>query len=289
MKNWLAAIRLKTLPLALGSIILGSWIHAFSFEFNIFMWSCITAILLQILSNLANDYGDYTKGTDRHRNDRQLAEGTISPRAMLITIGIFALGALISGILLLTIAFGNQWDLWIKFLLLGLFSIAAALLYTIGKKAYGYMGLGDLSVFIFFGLVGVVGTSFLYKHEVDFYSWFLAIGYGCLCVGVLNVNNMRDLDKDVLTDKITVASKLGLQGAIIYQALLLSIAFLCFLFHHYLSYYYSFAPVAILFIGFTHIQNLREADSETDYNNQLKYLSLGSLSVVLIYLIRLFY
>ena len=95
MKNWLAAIRLKTLPLALGSIILGSWIHAFSFEFNIFMWSCITAILLQILSNLANDYGDYTKGSDRHRNDRQPSEGTISPRAMIIAIGTFALGALI--------------------------------------------------------------------------------------------------------------------------------------------------------------------------------------------------
>ena len=136
MKKWIAAFRLKTLPLALGAIILGSWVNDFSFDFEIFLFAGITAILLQILSNLANDYGDFIKGTDRHRKDRQLAGGNISPRSMLIAIVVFALGALSSGIYLLNISFGDDFNLWMKFFLLGIFSIASAILYTMGKRAY---------------------------------------------------------------------------------------------------------------------------------------------------------
>lgn len=289
MKKWIAAFRLKTLPLALGAIILGSWVNDFSFDFEIFLFASITAILLQILSNLANDYGDYIKGTDRHRKDRQLAEGTISPRSMIVAIILFALGSLLSGIYLLNLSFGDNWDLWIRFLLIGLVSIAAAISYTVGKRAYGYMGLGDVFVFIFFGLVGVLGTSYLFKQEIWTSTWLLAIGYGCLCVGVLNVNNIRDLDKDVLTNKITIASKLGLQGSIIYQTLLIITAFLTFSFYHLIENYYSLSPLLILILGFVHIQKLKEAETETDYNNQLRFLSIGSLGIVLLFLIRLFF
>ena len=289
MKKWIAAFRLKTLPLALGAIILGSWVNDFSFDFEIFLFAGITAILLQILSNLANDYGDFIKGTDRHRKDRQLAGGNISPRSMLIAIVVFALGALSSGIYLLNISFGDDFNLWMKFFLLGIFSIAAAILYTMGKRAYGYMGLGDVFVFIFFGLVGVLGTSYLFRQEIWTSTWLLAIGYGCLCVGVLNVNNIRDLDKDVLTNKITIASKLGLQGSIIYQTLLIITAFLTFSFYHLIENYYSLSPLLILILGFVHIQNLKEAETETDYNNQLRFLSIGSLGIVLLFVIRLFF
>lgn len=289
MKKWIAAFRLKTLPLALGAIILGSWVNDFSFDFEIFLFASITAILLQILSNLANDYGDYIKGTDRHRKDRQLAEGTISPRSMIVAIILFALGSLLSGIYLLNLSFGDNWDLWIRFLLIGMLSIAAAISYTVGKRAYGYMGLGDVFVFIFFGLVGVLGTSYLFKQEIWTSTWLLAIGYGCLCVGVLNVNNIRDLDKDVLTNKITIASKLGLQGSIIYQTLLIITAFLTFSFYHLIENYYSLSPLLILILGFVHIQKLKEAETETDYNNQLRFLSIGSLGIVLLFLIRLFF
>ena len=289
MKKWIAAFRLKTLPLALGAIILGSWVNDFSFDFEIFLFASITAILLQILSNLANDYGDYVKGTDRHRKDRQLAEGSISSQSMIIAIILFALGSLISGIYLLNISFGDNWSLWFGFLAIGLGSIAAAILYTVGKKAYGYMGLGDLFVFIFFGLVGVLGTSFLFKQEIWTSTWLLAIGYGCLCVGVLNVNNIRDLDKDVLTNKITIASKLGLQGSIIYQTLLLITAFITFSFYHLIENYYSFSPLLILILGFVHIQKLKTAQTELDYNNQLRFLSVGSLGIVLLFVIRLFF
>ena len=289
MKKWIAAFRLKTLPLALGAIILGSWVNDFSFDFEIFLFASITAVLLQILSNLANDYGDYVKGTDRHRKDRQLAEGSISSQSMIIAIILFALGSLISGIYLLNISFGDNWSLWFGFLAIGLGSIAAAILYTVGKKAYGYMGLGDLFVFIFFGLVGVLGTSFLFKQEIWTSTWLLAIGYGCLCVGVLNVNNIRDLDKDVLTNKITIASKLGLQGSIIYQTLLLITAFITFSFYHLIENYYSFSPLLILILGFVHIQKLKTAQTELDYNNQLRFLSVGSLGIVLLFVIRLFF
>lgn len=289
MKKWIAAFRLKTLPLALGSIILGSRIHDLSFDFRIFMLACTTAILLQILSNLANDYGDFVKGTDKHRNDRQLAGGSITPKAMRIAIFIFSAGALVSGIFLLNASFQDNWALWFQFLLLGLGSIAAAILYTVGKKAYGYMGLGDVFVFIFFGLVGVVGTSYLFKQEIPLSSWLLAVGYGCLCVGVLNVNNIRDLDKDILTNKITIAAKLGLQGAIFYQGVLLSVACFAFMVHHFVVLYYSFAPLLILGIGLVHMQRLKSAYSAADYNQQLKFLSLGSLGVVLVFLIRLFF
>ena len=289
MKKWIAAFRLKTLPLALGAIILGSWVNDFSFDFEIFLFASITAIHLQILSNLANDYGDYIKGTDRHRKDRQLAEGTISPRSMIVAIILFALGSLLSGIYLLNLSFGDSWDLWIRFLLIGMLSIAAAISYTVGKRAYGYMGLGDVFVFIFFGLVGVLGTSYLFKQEIWTSTWLLAIGYGCLCVGVLNVNNIRDLDKDVLTNKITIASKLGLQGSIIYQTLLIITAFLTFSFYHLIENYYSLSPLLILILGFVHIQKLKEAETETDYNNQLRFLSIGSLGIVLLFVIRLFF
>lgn len=289
MKHWLAAFRLKTLPLALGAIILGSKLHELAFDFNIFLFAALTAIFLQILSNLANDYGDYVKGTDKHRKDRQLAGGNITPQAMKIAMVLFGLLALTSGIYLLTISFGDQWTYWFQFLGLGLASIAAAVMYTVGKKAYGYNGLGDVFVFVFFGLIGVVGTSFLFKQDIQASYWLPAIAYGSLCVGVLNVNNIRDLDKDVLTNKITLASKMGKDGAISYQIALLSVAFLGFLGHHFLEGYVSLAPLGVLVLGYLHITRLRVADSAVDYNQQLKFLSLGSLVVVILFLLKLFY
>lgn len=289
MKHWLAAFRLKTLPLALGAIILGSKLHELSFDFQIFLFAALTAIFLQILSNLANDYGDYIKGTDKHRKDRQLSGGNITPQAMKVAMILFGIFALSSGIYLLTISFGDQLIYWFQFLGLGLASIAAAVMYTVGKKAYGYNGLGDVFVFIFFGLIGVVGTAFLFKQEINASYWLPAIAYGCLCVGVLNVNNIRDLDKDVLTNKITLASKMGKDGALNYQIVLLSIAFLGFMGHHFIEGYVSLAPIGVVFLGYSHITRLQVADSSEDYNQQLKFLSLGSLVVVILFLIKLFY
>ncbi len=288
MKHWIAAFRLKTLPLAFGAIVLGSNLNRLSFRTDIFLFAAITAILLQILSNLANDYGDYKKGTDNHRTDRQLAGGNIAPKSMQMAIGLFVVLALISGVYLLFLAFDNDWKHWFQFLGLGIFSIVAAISYTVGKKAYGYHGLGDLFVFLFFGLVGVLGTAFLYKQQFQSVHLLPAFAYGALCVGVLNVNNIRDLDKDILTNKITLASKLGKGGAISYQILLMVIAVLGFMVHHFATSYMSLAPLGAVILGYLHIKKLQEAETSDDYNVQLKFLSLSSLGIVFLFALRFY-
>lgn len=288
MKHWFAAFRLKTLPLALGAILLGSRLHEFAFDFQIFSFAAFTAIFLQVLSNLANDYGDFVKGTDKHRKDRQLSGGNITPSAMKIAIIVCALLALFSGMYLLHISFGQQWEYWLRFLGLGLASIAAAITYTVGKKAYGYNGLGDVFVFVFFGLVGVVGCAFLYKQEIDTSFWLPAVAYGCLSVGVLNVNNIRDLDKDILTNKITLASKLGKSGALTYQLILMLVAICGFLAYQFANGYVSLAPLAVFLLGYIHLKKLQKAETADEYNQQLKFLSLGSLVVVILFTIKLF-
>jgi len=287
MRHWIAALRLKTLPLALGAILLGSMLQKYAFDLTIFLWASGTAILLQVLSNLANDYGDFVKGTDRHRKDRQLGEGNITLKAMLSAILIVSVLALLAGIYLLNLAFSDNWEYWIAFLAIGLFSIAAAILYTVGKRAYGYHGLGDVFVFIFFGLVGVLGSSFLFVQELQWELYLPAISYGCLAMSVLNVNNIRDLDKDILTDKITLASKLGKQGALTYQRSILVIAFLCMLCHHVAAHYVSLAPLGIMILTGINTRTLRTAKTSDDFNGQLKMLSIGSLVVVILFILKI--
>ena len=289
MKAWIAAFRLKTLPLALGAIILGSSLNPMRFEVTIFAWAALTAILLQILSNLANDYGDFVKGTDKHRIDRQLAGGNISKQSMELAIGLFVVLCLASGISLLFEAFGNDKKLWLTFLGLGVLSILAAIAYTVGKKAYGYHGLGDVFVFLFFGLVGVVGSSYLYEQSIEPYQWFAAIAYGCLSVGVLNINNIRDLDKDIIAGKITLASKMGKEGALTYQGALFVIALLAVLSHHFLLSYLSLAPISIAAVGYINLQRLKGAETSQDYNQQLKFLSLSTLGIVLLFILKFHY
>ena len=288
LKSWIAALRLKTLPLAIGAIILGSRLPKLSFDFDIFIWAVLTAVLLQILSNLANDYGDFKKGTDQHRKDRQLAGGNISPKSMLLAIGIVVVLSLGSGSYLLYLAFGTKLIYWSIFLGIGLLAILAALAYTIGKRAYGYYGLGDLMVFLFFGLVGVLGSSFLYQQGLDTTYLLPAISYGCLCVGVLNINNIRDLDKDVLNNKITVAAQLGREGALNYQAFLMIVAFVACSAHHLVAQYFSLAPIGIAALGYLHMIQLRRASSADEFNAILRFLSLGSLGVVLLFTLELF-
>lgn len=288
MKNWIAALRLKTLPLALGAIILGAGLDPDRFSWQIFIFACITAICLQILSNLANDYGDYQKGTDKHRKDRQLSTGDIKPRQMLNAIYLFTGVSLFSGIYLLFLSFGTYWGHWLIFFGLGIGSIVAAITYTVGKRAYGYSGLGDVFVFVFFGLVGVLGTSYLFQQVWDIMKLLPSIAYGVLCMGVLNINNIRDIDKDVLTNKLTLAAKLGASGARRYQVALLIISFLSMTFHHVKTNIWSLAPLVILILGAIHLSKLYKAVTAIQFNAQLKLLSIGSLFVALFFSIRLF-
>ena len=172
MKIWIEAARPKTLPLALSSIVLGSFLalaHG-NFHAAVLIFSVLTASFLQILSNFANDYGDYTKGSDgedRLGPRRAVSSGDLSPKAMKKAMVLMVVLSLMSGSLL--IYFGNTETLFLKvfFYALGFAAIAAAIKYTVGKKPYGYRALGDVFVFIFFGLLGVLGTYALHTGEVS--------------------------------------------------------------------------------------------------------------------------
>jgi len=227
IKNWISAFRLRTLPLALSSIALGSFA---AYETGVFSWTVfglavLTTVLLQILSNLANDYGDSKKGTDNEARvgpERAVQSGAISLTEMKSAIVICASLAFLSGISLIFAALGtDNFGLILLFLFLGIGSIAAAVKYTVGQSAYGYQGMGDIAVFIFFGLVGVAGTYFLHTQHFDALLLLPAASIGMLSAGVLNLNNMRDRENDSAMGKNTLAVRLGVSKSKYYQLFLL--------------------------------------------------------------------
>ncbi len=246
LKHWIQAARLRTLPLSVSGIILGSslgnadfWINSkASAEFeshsiltSSIFWLCIlTTISFQVLSNFANDYGDGIKGTDANRKGekRAVASGDISSKAMKRGIILTAIIALVLSILTLYAAFGTENSIYfIVFIGLGLASIAAAIKYTVGENAYGYSGFGDVFVFLFFGLLSTVGSYFLHTKYIDWSVFLPAISIGLLSAAVLNLNNMRDREEDVKHNKITLAVKLGKQGSKRYHYFLILIALIC--------------------------------------------------------------
>jgi 1,4-dihydroxy-2-naphthoate octaprenyltransferase len=224
MKHWIEAARLRTLPLSVSGIIVGSMYalaHATEnvltptdvFNWQIFGFAILTTLGLQILSNFANDYGDGVKGTDNEDRvgpKRAIQSGVISPQAMKRAIIITSILTLISAILLIYYAFSDT-NLWYSlfYLVLGILAIVSAIRYTVGNTAYGYRGYGDLFVFIFFGLVSTLGVNFLYSKQLDFVLFLPAIAVGLLSVGVLNLNNMRDEASDRKSNKNTIVVKIG--------------------------------------------------------------------------------
>lgn len=221
-KIWLSAFRLRTLPLALSCIGMGSFLATSLGQFNGFIFTlCIsTTIFLQILSNLANDYGDTMNGADnddREGPSRAVQSGAISLQSMKQAIGVFIVLSLVSGLSLLYIAFGVDWQSLLFFFGLGLMSILAAITYTAGRKPYGYAGLGDLSVLLFFGLVGVMGSSYLYIKEIQWDFILPAMSCGLFSVAVLNVNNIRDIDSDKKAGKYSIPVRMGRKKAVIYH------------------------------------------------------------------------
>lgn len=222
--HWISAFRLRTLPLALSVIFMGSFLAAAAGEFNtwVFLLAVTTTLFLQILSNLANDYGDSIHGADsadRIGPKRAVQSGAITSADM--RKAMFVLGglSLVSGIALIAVALSALPLLYLLiFLALGLASIAAAVKYTAGNNPYGYRGLGDVFVFIFFGLVGVAGSYYLYTNEMDYLVFLPAITMGLLSTGVLNLNNMRDIKSDQKAGKITLPVRMGLDNAKKYHA-----------------------------------------------------------------------
>jgi len=231
-KIWVNAMRLRTLPLALACIMLGAFLALADgvFDWLVILLCVTTAVLLQILSNFANDYGDSQHGADsvqRAGPPRAVQTGAISARDMKRAMILFGGLTAVSGLALVIVAFGLEaLPLVLLFLLLGAAAIWASVNYTAGKNPYGYAGLGDLFVLIFFGWAGVLGTYFLQTHALYWELILPATSAGLLATAVLNVNNMRDIDSDKAAGKITIPVRLGAERARIYHWCLLIMAFM---------------------------------------------------------------
>ncbi|GGE93821.1 1,4-dihydroxy-2-naphthoate prenyltransferase [Chishuiella changwenlii] len=230
MKKWILAARLRTLPLSLSGLLLAGFIAKSEgiFRNDIFFLSLLTTLAFQILSNFANDYGDAVKGTDANRigEQRAVASGLITKGQMKTAIAIMVIISIICVCALLYVSFypDNLNYIYI-FFGLGVASILAAMAYTMGKKPYGYIGLGDVFVFLFFGILAVTGGEFLYSKSFQWEILLPAASMGFWSVAVLNLNNMRDVENDIKNNKITVASRLGFQRSKYYQMTLMTLPF----------------------------------------------------------------
>ncbi len=250
-KHYLNAARLRTLPLSISGIIVGSFIAASEGFFNwvICVLALLTTVGFQIISNFANDYGDGVKGTDNNDRvgpTRTIQSGVITPKQMLkaiiTTIGL----TLFVAILLIYTSFGKDDFLNLSiFFLLGVLSIGAAIKYTVGNNAYGYSGFGDLFVFLFFGLLSVCGSYYLYTKLFDFTVLLPAFSVGLLSIGVLNLNNLRDRASDIKSGKKTLVVKIGSKFGKYYHYYLL-ISSLLFAIIYVVIHYKS--PVQFLFM-----------------------------------------
>ncbi|KAA6210140.1 1,4-dihydroxy-2-naphthoate polyprenyltransferase [Avibacterium paragallinarum] len=251
VKMWVETARPKTLPLAAASIIMGAalayWDKQFSWQISLLC--LITTLLLQILSNFANDYGDHQKGSDTAERIgplRGIQHGVISAAQLKKGLILMSLASLFFGFWLIALAYQTYADLF-AFSLLGGLAILAAITYTVGAKPYGYMGLGDISVLLFFGILGVCGTYYLQTHQLNLMIFLPALSTGLLSTAVLNINNLRDIEQDRKAGKNTLAVRFGTKNGRIYHCLLLVVAALCNVifallnFHHLVSFIFLLA------------------------------------------------
>lgn len=289
-KAWMQAVRLRTLPLALASIAMGSFLAADEGLFNvlIFILAAITTIFLQILSNLANDYGDSLHGadsTDRKGPKRSVQSGSISAKSMKIAISITAILSLLSGTLLLLTAIENLDASFFIFFLLGIAAILAAMGYTMGKNPYGYAGFGDLFVLLFFGLLGVLGTCFLYTGYLNVYHMLPALTSGLFATAVLNVNNIRDIESDDLAGKRSVPVRIGREKAVIYHWFLLGTGFSLAIIYVIIEYESPFQFLFIISLPLF-IQNGLEVQNKSmasELDPSLKKMAISSLIFTLLF------
>lgn len=235
MTDWIKAARLRTLPLSLSGIIMGAFIAKWrlygeggTWDWRIFALALLVTLLYQVLSNYANDYGDGVKGTDAKRvteaEARAVASGKITAKQMKNAVIVLSILSFAATVALLYVAFiPDYMNEFYIFIGLGVASILAAIGYTIGKKPYGYMGLGDIFVFIFFGLVSVCGSYFLFTKSFRWDMLLPGTAIGMMSMAVLNLNNMRDIESDKLSGKNSLALRIGFKNAMIYEMILLQL------------------------------------------------------------------
>lgn len=300
MKHWIEAARLRTLPLSVSGIIVGS-MYALAnptdailtptevFNWRLFAFAILTTLGLQILSNFANDYGDGIKGTDNEDRvgpKRAIQSGAITPEAMKRAIIMTSLLTLLSAIFLIYFAFGDtNFSYSLFYLVLGILAIVSAIRYTVGSKAYGYRGFGDVFVFVFFGLVSTLGVNFLYSKQLDIELFLPATAIGFLSVGVLNLNNMRDEESDRKVGKNTLVVQIGGKKAKLYHYFLVTFAMaLVLVFALLNSFEFDQYLFLLAFIPLTkHLINVYNNKDNKALDPELKKLALSTfaLSVLL--------
>ncbi len=291
MKHWIQAARLRTLPLSVSGIIVGSF-YAMSqamFNWKIVIFALSTTLGLQILSNFANDYGDGIKGTDNEDRvgpKRAIQSGVITPADMKRALVITSILTSISAILLIYVAFkDHNLGFSLFYLGLGILAIASAIRYTVGNSAYGYRGYGDLFVFLFFGLVSTLGIYFMFAKEMDWFLVLPATAIGFLSVAVLNLNNMRDEASDRKSNKNTIVVKMGGEKAKIYQYFLVISAMILVLEFSYFKdfnidqYIYVLAYIPLI----KHLVTVYKNKNPKELDPELKKVALSTfaLSVLL--------
>lgn len=292
MKHWIQAARLRTLPLSVSGIIVGSayaYYQGYS-DWRIVVLALLTTLGLQVLSNYANDYGDGVKGTDANRigEKRLVAAGVITAEQMKKAVIITAILTFIIALLLIYVAFGKEnFALSLIFILLGIGSIGAAIKYTVGKSAYGYSGFGDVFVFIFFGLVSVMGSNFLFTHFIDWMLLFPATAIGLLSVAVLNLNNMRDIENDKIAGKNTLVVKMGLKWAKKYHEIILAIGMLSFMVFLMLIKT-SLLPVLLINIPIImNMNKVNKSEKYEDFDPELKKVALSTFALSILFWLTL--
>ena len=292
IKHWIQAARLRTLPLSVSGIIVGSayaYYQGFS-DWRVVVLALLTTLGLQVLSNYANDYGDGVKGTDANRigEKRLVAAGVITAEQMKKAVIITAILTFIIALLLIYVAFGKEnFALSLIFILLGIGSIGAAIKYTVGKSAYGYSGFGDVFVFIFFGLVSVVGSNFLFTHFIDWKLFLPATAIGLLSVAVLNLNNMRDIENDKIAGKNTLVVKMGLENAKKYHEFLILTPFVLMILFSLFIKLSFYAMILVFFILAIHLKTVKKAKKYEDFDPELKKVALSTFALSILFWLTL--
>jgi len=291
ISSWINAARLRTLPLSISGILVGSSLAAYDGHFNLAIFSLAlgTTLGLQILSNFANDYGDGVKGTDNEDRigpARAIQSGLITQKDMLQAMLITAAATLVLAILLIYASFGSE-KLFsaLIFFILGVAAIVAAIKYTVGNSAYGYKGMGDIFVFIFFGLVAVYGSYYLYSHDHELISLFPAISIGLLSVAVLNLNNLRDRISDEKAGKITLVVKMGDKRGKDYHYLLVLGSLFCLVIYSVITsselnnFIYLIAFIPLVF----HLKRVVNNEDPKELDPELKIVALSTFGIALLF------
>jgi len=290
LKHWISAARLRTLPLSVSGIVLAGCFAEYNgfFKWIVFLLAILTTLSLQILSNFANDYGDGIKGTDNNERVgpmRTIQSGLISPEDMYKAIKVNILVTIALAFFLILAAFGvNHFWYALTFFVLGGLSIYASIKYTIGDNAYGYKGLGDIYVFVFFGLVSTIGGYFLFSKQIDNVIILPACIVGVLSAAVLNLNNLRDIKSDSNSNKITLAVRLGFDKAksyhsiLIISAVIMSIIFAILFYTNPLNFIFLVVIVPLL----NHLKRVKKTENPSTLDPELKKVALSTFALAVL-------